>query len=127
MQAPMLPTETYLVERVRTSQTAKERRAVTGAMARKTPKAVSTPLPPRNPAKQVKLCPRIARIPQTRGNQKKSEPPFAFDASFIQMAMVGAKNPFSKSTMTTGSAGLTPNTRNVFVSPEFLEPKSRMS
>ena len=69
IQAPILPTETYFVEAVSTTHTPKQVRAVIGQSARNTPSAASTPLPPRNPAKHVKLCPRITRMPATSGTQ----------------------------------------------------------
>ena len=119
-QAPILPTETYLVVTVSSTQKLKQVMAKTGCNARKTPIAVSTPLPPRKPAKQVKLWPRMANKPAAKGNQ-------GCTPASTHAVRNGAKKPLPRSTKTTGRAGFHPNTRNTLVSPAFLLPCSRMS
>lgn len=121
--AQMLPTETYRVVSVNKIQTRKLERAVTGQSARKTPRAVSTPFPPRKPARHVKLWPKIARSPARSGNQENGD----WNASTNFCAMKGAKKPFPRSTITTGIAGFQPSTLKTFVRPAFLLPNCRMS
>lgn len=124
-QAPILPTETYFEVATSKIQNAKQVSAMTGCKAKKTPSAVSTPLPPRKPAKQVKLWPRMASRPATRGNQGCTRVPSG--AVSTSRAIKGAKKPLERSTSTTGSAGFHPRTRNTLVSPAFLLPCSRIS
>lgn len=117
-QPPILPTETYFVVTTRRIQITKLARAVIGQRAKKTPKAVKTPFPPRKPAKQVKLCPKIAKNPATKGSQSYE----GSNASIIFIAINGAKKPLPKSTKITGKAGFQPSTLKTFVRPAFLLP-----
>jgi hypothetical protein len=111
------PGSCFFLPEGREEQIPKATEIVSGAIAKKAPKPVATPFPPRKPKKGVNICPRTAPSPVS----------IAILSPMIVKAKYVGRNPFRISKRSTDVPPVHPITLNTLLVPIFPLPTVRIS